>query len=95
MPSITTGVDGNTILITFSGCDKDGCNYVQLIDYITDASKREADYLILQSSNDEQYSHPLWLDKENYLGFYNYIVIGTDGITAQTLIENMNMFVEK
>lgn len=93
LPMITTGVGGEEIVVGFSGCMKDGCSYVQFIDYITDATFQETDALIAISSKNEQYSHPIWLEKDNYLAFYNYIVIGSDGITIQTLIDNMSYFV--
>jgi hypothetical protein len=42
MPQMTTGVGGEEILVSFSGCTKDGCSYVQFIDYIIDATFEEA-----------------------------------------------------
>jgi len=94
MPMLTTGIGDEKIVVAFSGCAKDGCNYIQFIDYFTDVNRREADWLILESGRDESYSHPLWMQKENYLALYNYVVVGTDGITLRTFIENMDYFIE-
>lgn len=93
-PTINTGVGGNEIVLYFSGCDQGGCSYIQLLDYITDATKEEANLILYKASREEFYSHPVWLDKTKLLAFYNYILIGEDGITANTLIENMRYFVK-
>ena len=92
-PMMTTGVGGEEIVVNFSGCTKDGCSYVQFIDYIIDATYEETDKIIKLASKNEQYSHPIWVEDLNYLAYYSYIVIGSDGITVQTLIDNMTYFV--
>jgi hypothetical protein len=92
-PMVNTGVGGEEIAVSFSGCTKDGCSYVQLLDYIIDATVEEADALIKIASKNEQYSHPIWVKEDKRLAFYNYIIIGSDGITIQTLIDNMSYFV--
>ena len=93
-PQISTGVDGEKIAIFFSSCDKEGCNYIQLIDFYDEISDVEKNMVITKASEEENYSHPINLKSANLFAFYNYIVIGTDGITAQTLIENMRYFVK-
>jgi hypothetical protein len=92
-PFMTTGVGGEEIAVSFSGCTKDGCSYIQLVDAIADATYEESQRIIKLSSKNEQYSHPIWMEEDNNLAFYNYIVIGSDGITVQTLIDNMSYFV--
>lgn len=94
MPIIATVVGGETIAVAFSGCDSGGCSYVQFLDWITDVTKAEADHVILKSTKIETYSHPMWVEKSGDFGYYNYIIIGNDGITINTLIENMNYFVK-
>ena len=93
IPMISTGVGGEEIAVGFSGCTEDGCSYVQFLDYVNGVTYQESQKLITISSKKEQYSHPIWEEENNYLAFYNYIVIGSDGITVQTLIDNMNYFV--
>ena len=93
LPMMSTGVGGEEFAVGFSGCTKDGCSYVQFLDYIIDATYEETDKIIKLASKNEQYSHPIWLEDSNYLAYYNYIVIGSDGITLQTLIDNMTYFV--
>lgn len=94
-PKLNVGVSGETIVISFSGCSaKKECNHIQLLDAFTDLSKQEASAIIAKSLDDETYSHPIWFEKEKFIAFYNYIVIGSDGITVQTLIDNMEYFVE-
>jgi hypothetical protein len=93
IPMISTGVGGEEIAVGFSGCTEDGCSYVQFLDYVNGVTYQESQKLITLSSKKEQYSHPIWEEENNYLAFYNYIVIGSDGITVQTLIDNMNYFV--
>jgi hypothetical protein len=93
LPMMSTGVGGEEIAVGFSGCTEDGCSYVQFIDYIIDATYEETEKIIKLASKNEQYSHPIWLEDSNYLAYYNYIIIGSDGITIQTLIDNMNYFV--
>lgn len=92
-PMMSTGVGGEEIAVNFSGCTTDGCSYVQFIDYIIDATYTEAEKIIKLSAKNEQYSHPIWVENSNYLAYYNYIIIGSDGITVQTLIDNMTYFV--
>ena len=93
-PTMSTGVGGEEILVSFSGCNNGDCKYVQFLDYITDATKKESDQLIREASTDELYSHPIWIDKRKILGYYSYLVIGLDGVTINTFIENMRYFVE-
>jgi hypothetical protein len=93
IPMMTTGVGGEEIVVGFSGCTKEGCSYVQFIDFIIDATYEEAQKIIKLASKNEQYSHPTWIEDTNQLLYYNFIVIGSDGITIQTLIDNMTYFV--
>ena len=93
LPMMSTGVGGEEFAVGFSGCTEDGCSYVQFIDYIIDATYEETNKIIKLASKNEQYSHPIWLEDSNYLAYYNYIIIGSDGITVQTLIDNMTYFV--
>lgn len=93
-PVITTGIGGNQIALSFSGCDDEGCSYIQLLDYITDATAQEAQLVMNRVSKEEFYSHPIWLDNKKLLAFYNYILIGNDGITTNNLIESMEFFVK-
>lgn len=93
LPMMSTGVGGEEIAVGFSGCTEDGCSYVQFIDYIIDATYEETEKIIKLASKNEQYSHPIWLEDSKYLAYYNYIIIGSDGITIQTLIDNMTYFV--
>ena len=94
LPQILTGVGGEEILVSFSSCDTDGCSYIQLIDILNEITQREANLVVKLASSDEQYSHAIMGKDQKSLAFYNYIVIGSDGITAQTLIENMAYFVK-
>lgn len=93
-PKLTTGVGGQEISVSFSGCDNDGCNYIQLLDFFSGLSTSEANAVIAHANSEEFYSHPIMVAKSEYIAFYNYIVIGTDGITAQNLIDNMTYFVK-
>ena len=93
-PKISTGVGGEEIEISFSSCDKEGCDYIELLDYYSGISLIEKNALFSKTSEEENYSHPIWIKSTKILVLYNYIVIGTDGITAQTLIENMAYFVK-
>ncbi len=93
-PTIQVGVSGEQIVIGFSGCDQKGCSYVQLIDVFEGVTRKQANAVMAYSIKTETYSHPLWLEDTKVLACYNYIVIGTDGISVQTLIDNMNYFVE-
>jgi hypothetical protein len=94
-PRLNVGVSGEKIVASFSGCsEKKECNHIQLVDLFNDLSKQEANAIIAKSLDDESYSHPIWFEKGKYIAFYNYIVIGADGITVQTLIDNMEYFVE-
>lgn len=93
-PNLTTGVGGEEISVSFSGCDNKGCDYIQLLDFFNGMSRAEANAVIAHATNEEFYSHPIWVTKNDYLAFYNYIVIGSDGITAQGLIDNMTYFVK-
>ena len=93
-PTIQVGVSGEQIAVSFSGCDPKGCDYVQLIDWFDGVTRKQANAVMAYSFKTETYSHPLWLEDTKVLVCYNYIVIGTNGISVQTLIDNMNSFVE-
>lgn len=93
-PNLLTGVGGQEISISFSGCDNNGCDYIQLLDFFNGMSRSEANAVIEHATSEEFYSHPIWVTKGSYLAFYNYIVIGSDGITIQGLIDNMTYFVK-
>lgn len=92
-PSLATGVGGEQFTIAFSGCENKNCKYIQFLDFYTDVSRVEADSIIDYMQEDETYSHIYYNKKQNTFGLYNYIVIGIDGITLNTLIENMNYFI--
>lgn len=93
MPTMEVGVGGETIVLAFSGCDLAGCSYIQLIDWFNDLTAVEVRDLIKDIGKEEIYSHPVLLDDGSF-GLYNYLIIGEDGITLQTLIENMQYFVK-
>lgn len=93
-PTINVGVSGEQIAVSFSGCDPKGCDYVQLIIWYIGVTRKQANAVMVYSFKTETYSHPLWLEDTNVLVCYNYIVIGANGISVQTLIDNMNYFVE-
>lgn len=93
-PTMETGMNGEKIQVAFSDCDKSGCNYIELLDYYNDMSNAEINAVLKKHASEEYYSHPLWVSDAKYLAFYNYIVIGSDGITAKTLIENINYFIK-
>lgn len=93
-PMINTGVGGEEIAVAFSGCDQSGCDYIQLLDFVTGATRDDFMRLLYRTSNEEFYSHAVWVQKSKDIAFYNYILIGADGITIGTLIENMKYFVK-
>lgn len=94
-PRLTTGVGGEEIAVAFSGCDPTGCDYIQLLDYMNGVSEAEVKAAVSRAANDEVYSHPIWFPSmNNTISFYTYIVIGSDGITTQTLIDSMKYFVD-
>ena len=94
MPSMEVGVSGEKIAVSFSGCNAKGCNYIQIIDWYNDLSKIEFNAILEKTLAEEYYSHPIWFENKGYLAFYNYMVIGSDGITIHTLIDNMEYFVQ-
>lgn len=93
-PNMEVGVGGEKIAVSFSGCTPKGCNYIELMDYFNGISKNETNAVIEKHSKNEFYSHPIYFEGKNYLAFYNYIVIGADGITVDVLVSNMEKFVE-
>jgi len=94
-PMIVTNVGGEDIALGFSDCDDLGCNYVQLADFYNDINQEEAYYLSRNLLLKEGYSHPFFNKDNGLLALYNFIVIGSDGITVQNLIDNMNYFVRE
>ena len=93
MPSMDVGVSGEKIAVAFSGCSDNGCKYIQLLDWFNELTRQEVNAILNKSRSQEQYSHPIWVDKSNQLAFYNYIVIGSEGISAQTLVDSIEYFV--
>jgi hypothetical protein len=93
-PTMLTGVGGQEIVVSFSGCDNTGCDYIQLLDIYKDISRTDAQRLSNYLLANEQYSHPHYTPSTEKLALYSYIVIGQDGITLQVLIDNMKYFVK-
>lgn len=94
MPAIKVDLNGETIMVSFSNCDAKGCNFVQLLDWAIGLSDKQVNAIKARSITTEQFSHPLWLEADKVMAFYNYLVIGTDGVTVQALIENMAYFID-
>jgi len=92
---IIVNVGGEDIAVGFSGCENNGCNYIQLIDWFKGVSEDEAYFVGGSRITEEGYSHPYWNEDSKAFSLYNYIVIGSDGITVQNLIDNMNYFVRE
>lgn len=95
IPMIMVNVGGEEIGVGFSDCDNYGCNYIQIIDWFKGISEGEAYFSAENRLRKEGYSHPLWIVSGKNFALYNYIVIGSDGITVQNLIDNMNYFVRE
>lgn len=95
IPMIMVNVGGEEIGIGFSDCDNNGCNYIQIIDWFKGISEDEAYFSAGNRLREEGYSHPFWNVDGKTFALYNYIVIGSDGITVQNLIDNMNYFVRE
>lgn len=95
IPMIIVNVGGEDIAVGFSGCENNGCNYIQLIDWFKGVSEDEAYFVGGSRITEEGYSHPYWNEDSKAFSLYNYIVIGSDGITVQNLIDNMNYFVRE
>lgn len=93
IPMISVSVGGEEIGVGFSGCTQSGCGYIQLIDWFSDITEDEAYFLAGSILRQEGYSHPYWNEKSKTFSLYNYVVIGSDGITTQSLIDNMQYFV--
>lgn len=93
IPMIMVNVGGEEIGIGFSDCNNDGCNYIQLMDWFIGVTEDEAYSSAGGRLAQEGYSHPYWNKDNKTFSLYNYIVIGSDGITVQNLIDNMNYFV--
>lgn len=94
-PYLSVNVGGEEILVAFSGCSNTGCEYIQLLDWYSDVTKEEARYISANQLSNEAFSHPFWNDALRRYALYQYIVVGSDGITVQTLIDNMNYFVRE
>lgn len=93
IPMIRVTSGGEEFAIGFSSCNVNGCNYIQLIDWYSDVTEEEAYFIAARTLFDERFSHPYYNKDDKSFALYNYIVIGTDGITLQTLIDNMNYFI--
>lgn len=93
IPLVYVNIGGEEVAIAFSGCVQSGCSYVQFIDWYTDITRDEALELASSRLFDEGFSHPYWNEQIGSLALYNFIVIGSEGISAKTLIENLNYFV--
>lgn len=95
IPMIMVNVGGEEIAVAFSDCDNSGCNYIQFIDWFKGVSEDEAYFSAGNRLREEGFSHPFWDSDKKTFALYNYIVIGSDGITVQNLIDNMNYFVRE
>lgn len=95
IPMIMVNVGGEEIAVGFSDCNNSGCNYIQLIDWFNGVSEEESYFSAGNHLREEGYSHPFWNADGRTFALYNYIVIGSDGITFQNLVDNMNYFVRE
>lgn len=95
IPMIMVNVGGEEIGVGFSDCSYSGCNYIQIIDWFKGITEDEAYFSAGIRLRQEGYSHPYWNKESKSFSLYNYIVIGSDGITLQNLIDNMNYFVRE
>lgn len=93
LPIISTNVGGEDIRIGLSDCNGSGCNYAEFIQSYSGVTDDEAYYFAGATLVDEQYSHPYWNEKDSTFSLYNYVVLGSDGITIKNLIDNMKYFV--
>lgn len=91
-PSIITGVNGHHVLISFSSCSQHDCNYIELISYWTGVSYNSFAVSSQKWGTKEHFSSLLFDPKNGSVAAYHYIIAGSDGITLQNLVENLEYF---
>jgi hypothetical protein len=93
VPMLSVNVSGEEVAIGFSGCSAGGCDYIEFIDYYFDITEDEAYYIARYRLLEEGFSHPFWDGANKTFALYSYFVIGSEGLSVKTLIENLNYFV--
>lgn len=93
IPLVYVNVRGEEVGIAFSGCIQSGCSYLQFIDWYTDVTRDEAFALAASRLFDEGFSHPYWNEQLGSLALYNFVIIGSEGISINSLVDNLNYFV--
>jgi len=92
-PLLTVNFNGYDVGIGFSSCTPEGCNVVQLLKLIGGITSNEVLYISDLETRRESYSHIYWnLDKKVF-AFYNFIVIGDEGITVEIIVDNIVYFI--
>jgi hypothetical protein len=91
-PRVLTGIDGNKIAISFSSCFNMNCNYAEIMSYWNEVDEKRSKLVISAWNNEENFSSVIWFPTSKNVAVYHYIIIGSDGITLQNLIENLEYF---
>lgn len=91
-PSIITGIGGTKFSLSFSSCSKMNCDYIQIMSFWNQVKPQKSQDVIKAWSNDENFSSAMLIPNNDMVAVYHYIVLGSDGITMQNLIENIEYF---
>lgn len=91
-PTIITGANGHKIAISFSVCSESSCNYIELLSYYTLADRSMTDAVKQKWNSEEKFSGIYVADGGKSVALYHYIIVGSDGLTINNLIENIEYF---
>ena len=91
-PNIFTGLSGSRTAISFSSCTGMDCDYVEIISSWKIVDRTVALKVIQEWNREERFSGAVYLESDQTVAVYHYILLGKDGITLQNLIENLEYF---
>lgn len=93
-PTILTGVNGHKIVISFIGCSDFSCKYIELLAYYTSTAPAVTEEVKQKWNSEENFSGIYVTDGGKSVALYHYIIVGSDGLTINNVIENLEYFVK-
>ncbi len=70
------------------------CNYAELMSSWTGVEQLSGSIASQSNSSEESFATALYQRDQKWLVVYHYIILGSEGITLQNLLDNMSYFVQ-
>lgn len=91
-PKIFTEAGGYKMVISFSSCAELDCQYAELIAIWEGVNAAQANAVVRKYALEENCANIYYEKNGQNLYVYHYVIVGSDGITVNNLIENIEYF---